>query len=356
LNQVCSIGFRVDSGKGVGEGHLSRCLGIANQLKKYNFKIYFYSMSLLNNSNYLITENQFFLEEIPVNKKNNNEMKRLDFLNNQIDSFKKLDAIILDSYQICKTEEKFVKSIIPKVIVIDDLINRNFVCDIIINYNFGITSNDYDCLYDNKITRLLIGPSFTPLKLNHDRPIFMNKKKGSEKKTILVSVGGLDESNYILFILECLVLSKLKNIQLIILMSKKAPHILLVKKFLKRNFLFYKLIIGERYLYKIMLSADFAIGGIGVTALERVAMALPTIMFSAAENQDTYLNLFNKIPGISTIVSPVRNKKYKLVFLIKFYYRNIQSLKKKSFYAKRYFNGHGASKITEEIIKMIKGS
>ena len=98
-----------------------------------------------------------------------------------------------------------------------------------------------------------------------------------------------------------------------------------------------------------MLESDFAIGGIGVTASERVVMGLPTIMFSAAPNQDLYLNFFKKIPGIKVITSPIREKVFEVMFWIKFFYNNIQLLRKNSFYAKNYFNADGASKVAKKI-------
>ena len=72
-----NIGFRVDSGLNIGEGHLSRCLTVATSLKKYTKRIHFYCTSIKNNSNFLVKK-IIFLEQI---KTDNND---INFFLNQL--------------------------------------------------------------------------------------------------------------------------------------------------------------------------------------------------------------------------------------------------------------------------------
>ena len=72
---------------------------------------------------------------------------------------KKIQKLIVDNYKIDSKWEKKVKDI-QKLIVIDDLANRNHLCDIIIDQNYV---KNYKTRYDkiiNKNCLKLLGPKF----------------------------------------------------------------------------------------------------------------------------------------------------------------------------------------------------
>ena len=49
-----NIFFRTDSSLSIGTGHLSRCINLADELKKMNNNIFFISRNLPGNSNFII--------------------------------------------------------------------------------------------------------------------------------------------------------------------------------------------------------------------------------------------------------------------------------------------------------------
>ena len=72
----------------------------------------------------------------------------------------KIQKLIVDNYKIDSKWEKKVKKYIKKLIVIDDLANRNHYCDIIIDQNYV---KNYKTRYDkitNKDCIKLLGPKF----------------------------------------------------------------------------------------------------------------------------------------------------------------------------------------------------
>ena len=348
-----SIGFRVDSGQNIGEGHISRTITIAKSIQKYTNKIFFYCASLKNNSNFLVIENNFILEQIQIDNSDINFFSRsIDKIIKHSNSFKKLDLLVLDSYFVSPEDEKKLKSHINKIVVIDDQLNRFYESDMIINYNYGIRKKNYYNLCDFKKTQLLLGSKFSPIKFTKS-DLITKKNKRTKEVSILISVGGIDQENYILQILKLICYIKYINFHLIILMSEQAKHIKQVSDFLKRRSQSYELVIGKRNVHKYFLKADFAIGGLGLTSVERAIIGLPSIIFSAAQNQIYYLRLYKKIPG--TIISSRSEKENKFFFIssIKMICRRLNAYKKKSKHSRNFFDINGSDKIAKQVVKLL---
>ena len=122
------IGFRVDSSKSIGAGHLRRCLKLAEDLKYKSKDIIFITRNLEGNFNNLIDRKKFKLALIKNNKLKNdlNETKKI------CKKFK-INFLIVDSYKIGINWEKEIRSSVEKLIVIDDFTSKPHYCDLIIN-------------------------------------------------------------------------------------------------------------------------------------------------------------------------------------------------------------------------------
>lgn len=172
-----NIYIRADGSSAIGLGHIVRCEALAHMLKEY-FKI------------------TFVCKEIPEQSKNNLQMSGFELINisSEDDFFKKIfsdDIIILDGYGFDINYQKKIKKIGCKLVCIDDLHDKEFVADLIINHAPGVESKDYIA---QPYTQFALGLKHTLL-----RPVFLTQAKKERKiekiKTIFICFGGSDIKN-----------------------------------------------------------------------------------------------------------------------------------------------------------------
>lgn len=106
------------------------------------------------------------------------------YVNSQIKNFIEknkafFDFGVIDSYRINHELEKKIKKFCNKLITIDDLKNRKYACDILINYSPTVKRSEYSNKIENK-TKLLLGEKFNFLNE------FVNIKKFKYKKNFIL--------------------------------------------------------------------------------------------------------------------------------------------------------------------------
>ncbi len=171
------IYIRTDAWPEIGLGHLIRCISLANILKN-DFNI------------------SFFCAEIP--ERIIDEICSGGFqcfsLDNEEDFINKLDhdnIVLLDGYHFTSDYQKAIKDTCASLICIDDLHDRFFYADLIINYAPGIKSTDYKA---TPYTEYALGLDYA-----FTRPAFMdvfNSIKTIERiESALICFGGSDYKN-----------------------------------------------------------------------------------------------------------------------------------------------------------------
>lgn len=177
--------FKFDAGNDYGLGHLSRCYALAQRLLDYGIEVKFFINGNLNiNVAQKLTNNQIAISII--------DPLRIEEFTNQITTN---DVLIIDSYEINTDQEKNLKNVCKKLIVIDDFKNKNHIADAIIN------TSVYDI--DNKDTaiRYFLGIEYALLR----KEFFVeNTFNGGERKGVLISMGGSDPQNITIYILKTL--------------------------------------------------------------------------------------------------------------------------------------------------------
>jgi len=184
--------FFLDYSKNSGNGHLQRCREFKKVFPK-NFKIIFITSDIKK-----------FI------KKNNNIY----------------DYGVIDSYKINYNIESKIKKICKTLITIDDLNNRRFASDIIINYSPLAKRNIYLSKSANK-TKLLLGSKF-----NFVRKLNLNTKYLYKNKlNLFFYFGKQNKSNLIHKILKNIKNKKIiKKIYIFGGQKKKISHKLFLKK------------------------------------------------------------------------------------------------------------------------------
>ena len=164
-----NVVFRVDSSTQMGVGHLMRCLTLAGELKKRNHKITFICRELQGNIIDLIKfkvigligssgfqVDDLYLDLLGVTQEQDAEQVIRVLPENT-------DLLIVDNYALDEIWHKKLRQYTDKIIVIDDLADKNFDCDILLNQNLGSQVESYQGKVSNDC-ELLLGSDYALLR------------------------------------------------------------------------------------------------------------------------------------------------------------------------------------------------
>lgn len=289
--------FRVDSGLNIGSGHLMRCLALAENLKKTaKCECTFITRNHSGNFNKLVARTGFNIIILQNSELNEKVCDFSEWLgtSQKVDArqtlaalkqhaLENIDILVIDHYALDIKWEKQFRNISKKIIVIDDLANRQHCCDIILDQNIA---PNYAKRYDKLVpvnTRKYLGLSYCLLR--EEFIISKNTVKSRVKLSkIVIFFGGVDKDNAtskLLFLLkEKLV--KFESVNVVV--GQANPFKGQVKAFCEGlNNCHYLEQVSN--LAEIYSQSDLAIGAGGATTGERIYLGLPSIVFSLADNQ-----------------------------------------------------------------------
>ena len=282
------IVFRVDASLNIGIGHVMRCLTLAKELRHKKHEIFFICRNLPGNITSSINFPLLMLAHNDSFQSDNFYINWLGATQEQ-DSDQTIkvipqntDLIIVDSYALDEKWHKKLRPYTKKLMVIDDLANRQFDCDMLLNQNLDACIKDYEDKTPNGC-ELFLGCDYALL-----RPEFQNlrekslikRKKTNEIKNILISMGGNDAENKTYDILQNIS----DDLNIVVILGGQSQHNRMIKNYAKtKNNI--KVVIDADNMPELMLDADLAIGAGGSTSWERCCLGLPTLLYVLAENQ-----------------------------------------------------------------------
>ena len=303
------IVFRVDASLKMGTGHLMRCLTLAQVLKENGANIEFicrkHKGSLIGKirlSGFNVHELEL-LEETEVDNKLSHShwlgTTQQQDADNCIDilKVKKTDWLIVDHYALDIKWHQQLRPLVKKLMVIDDLADRQFDCDLLLNQNLGSQIRDYKDKVPNHC-ELLLGCDYALLRAEFARlrAQALEKRYNTKKiKNILISIGGSDSKNYTYVILQQLS----DNFNVTIVLGKQSPHNQMLKSYVKDKSI--TIIIDADNMAELMLSADLAIGAGGSTSWERCCLGLPTLLYVTADNQKKIAKKLEKTDAVKIV-------------------------------------------------------
>lgn len=292
-----NVVFRVDSSITIGTGHAMRCLTLATQLKQKNANISFICRDLEGNLINFIKNQGFtvyFLPKIRMNKADNNDTFKWYKENWQQDVRETLyiieayihsvDFFIVDHYGLDEKWESKLKPFTKKLMVIDDLANRNHICDFLLDQNLYLNYQDrYKNLVPPKCKQLL-GPKYVLLREEFIEASRYKRIRTGEIRNILVFFGGTDPTNETTKALDALALLDNDNVKVNVVVGSTNKRKDEIQKYCDRypNFFFHCQVSN---MAQLMNEADLAIGAGGTTTWERCYLGLPSITIIVADNQ-----------------------------------------------------------------------
>ena len=111
----------------------------------------------------------------------------------QILNNNKPDWIIVDNYSIDIRWENKIRPYVDKIMVIDDLANRQHNCDLLLDQNYTNNRGRYNNLLNPSATKL-IGPKYVLLRKEFSVE-FPEVKKNKQIENIFIFFGGSDPDN-----------------------------------------------------------------------------------------------------------------------------------------------------------------
>ena len=261
------LAIRVDSSLKIGTGNIKRCMLLAQQLKKKNFKVYF----IKTNSHYNNILKKLGFNFVVIKKQKYFEYKVLNFLNK-----KKIIAYYTDLLESeIKIEKIIMKNDLP-VIIFEDEIKKHF-CKIYFNPNLNISDNS---LLKKKV---ISNKNFLGSKY-----YILNKIKKIKRKfdyKILISFGGSDNSNQTEKVIKAIKNIYNSNFKIFVCVGKNFKNKRkLYDKYKKIENL--KFFSSEKLFNKLYLF-DYIIGSCGQSLLERIY--LKKFSLSAITSNNQYL-------------------------------------------------------------------
>jgi UDP-2,4-diacetamido-2,4,6-trideoxy-beta-L-altropyranose hydrolase/UDP-4-amino-4,6-dideoxy-N-acetyl-beta-L-altrosamine N-acetyltransferase len=291
--------FRVDASLEIGSGHVMRCLALAEILKENGANVEFicrkHNGNLISN---IISKGFSVLElkndiaskqkhKLPHSHWLGSSQKQdsedcLNFLKQS-----RVDWLIVDHYGIDEEWQIYLKGNYQKLMVIDDLADRNHQCDLLLDQTFNRQKKDYKDLVPESC-ELILGSQFALLRkeFNNLRNYSLDRRRAPVFKELLINMGAMDNLNTTRMVLEGVGNCNLpKDINVTVVMGGLSPHIESIQELAKK--IAYRVVVKVEVnnLAEIMANSDIAIGASGTTTWERCCLGLPSIQFVAAENQ-----------------------------------------------------------------------
>lgn len=311
LNKV--IIFRADASLQIGTGHVMRCLTLADALTAQGATCEFICREHPGNLIAYIQSKGYIVHSLSVCGNVDTDLTHSTWLGSTqaqdaeacIPILSKLqpDWLVVDHYALDARWEKNLTPYYRKLMVIDDLADRQHACDVFLDQNLGRAFIHYSHLITPNCQKLL-GSNYVILRpeFARQREASLSRRKTGRLNRILLCMGGVDKDNFTGRIIQALDKSTLPtSIKLDVVLGSQCPHINQIKELAASSRFKPFVHVNAQDMANRMCDADLAIGAAGGTTWERFCMGLPSLLLSTAANQDTFLNVI-KHSGAAKVV------------------------------------------------------
>lgn len=273
-----------------------RCLTLAVALKKRGADVSFISRAHLANLNNLIRANQIWVDELPIGNPENlsehggylswlgTSEARDAQLSGEILRDKSPEWLVVDHYALGKSWQDAVRRYVKRIMVIDDLANRRHACDLLLDQNyFAQDINPYFQLVGHSC-RFLLGPQYALLREEFIKEIQKSEAASNPVKRLFAYFGAADSYKLSEKLVNVLSSPHFRDLQADIVIGASGPDSADVQSTaaLCGNINVHEYVDG---ISKLMVEADIAIGAGGATTWERLALGVPSLVITVAENQ-----------------------------------------------------------------------
>lgn len=260
---------RVDGGRQIGIGHIIRCLSLSKYAYPFFDKVTFFIAQPENAIIDLVSNEGFDTVTLQESE---------DFFRFLV----KGDVVLMDGYHFTEKYELAIKSLRCKIITIDDLQNRRFYADVIINHTPGVNLSNY---LTEPNTKIFLGLKYALIRQEFITAV--KRERAPETLTrAFLCFGGADPENFTLQNYRFL-LSNLPNVSHVqLIVGPSYIHLsTLIGKVQKRSFVEIHQNVKPDKLIEFIRSSDFAIVSASTISIECMKIGIPLYLIKTAENQ-----------------------------------------------------------------------
>jgi UDP-2,4-diacetamido-2,4,6-trideoxy-beta-L-altropyranose hydrolase len=198
-------------------------------------------------------------------------------------SDKQWDWLVVDHYALDSRWEALLRHAATKILVIDDIADRQHDCDVLLDQNLYA---DMETRYVGKVPagcRMLLGPHYSLLRDEFGRLREQVKTRIGPVRRLLVFFGGVDVNNYTGYVIEALLQIKITDLHVDVVIGMQHPFRTHIEAACIQHGFFCH--VQTDNMAELMAAADMSIGAGGVATWERCCLGLPTLALCTADNQ-----------------------------------------------------------------------
>lgn len=270
---MSSVVFRADADRVIGSGHVMRALSLAAEFSSGGWTVGFAASA------------ESFASVQALGAEN---IEKLTLPGARGDEAAALarrwptgaDVLIVDHYGRNATFERACRPWAKRIVVIDDLADREHDADVLTDAVNPATA--YRALVP-PACEILAGPDFAIVHpaFRRAREAALARRGERPVQRVLVSLGQVDPPNATMQALAALEAAGFAGTVDVVL-GKSAPHLAAVRAATAGRV---RVDVSAEEMAALMTHADLAIGAGGVTAWERCCLGLPSILVTLADNQ-----------------------------------------------------------------------
>jgi UDP-2,4-diacetamido-2,4,6-trideoxy-beta-L-altropyranose hydrolase len=293
------IAFRVDSSNLIGNGHVTRCLVLADALRQRGADVRFLCRTLPGALLNHIEARGFVLVTLSpkldvasgsartctdVNARDMSWPEDMAATQHAIGSWGDVDFLVVDHYGLDARWERAMRGLVRHVMVIDDLANRPHDCDLLLDHNCGADQGPRYDPYVSSTCRRLLGPGYALLSPAFNLERGRRRDRDGVVRRVLVSFGGADSSDETTKAIVALVSICRPDLDVAVAVGGSN---LCWEKIAALCSAHHNICCHHNPLNmaELFATADLAIGAGGMSLLERCLFSLPAIVESLAPNQ-----------------------------------------------------------------------
>ena len=328
-------------------GHVMRCIALAKEFDKYcNLDALFIMKDFKEAVN--VIKEKFKVVEIPIHLEIDEE---ISYSVDIIDQFKP-EIIVTDILGINEKVLSDFKNFCKLLVSIDDIANTKFSSDIVINGHFNSRKLKYE---DSGNTTYLLGPQYLILDESFSKTHLNVKKINENVTTILVTLGGSDDSKIFRKVFRSLNRFGKKYVIFMIIGPAFAHHDELNQEITNSK---HKCIIEQNIsshrMAELMFEADVAIISGGNTKYELVSTGTPGLVIcSNIMEVELTENIVERTHAVINMGVIDLITEEDLFFALRALLSNSNLRMKMSVLGKKEIDGMGTSRVVDKILSRL---
>ena len=300
--------IRTDSSAEISTGHVMRCLTLAEGLAARGDEVMFICRDLPGNVGTVIESRGFELHRLPT--VDNDARDRLKGYERWLTVTEEEDAaqtvlaikgqnavldwLIVDHYGLGRGWEKVLREQVERIMVIDDLADREHDCDILLDQNlYENYKHRYDRLVPSDCT-VLAGPQYAMLREEFATARAGLRPRDGALRRVFVFFGGSDLTEETEEAIAAARQLNRPDIQFDVIVGTASDRCEQIREQCERsdNLTFHMNIAN---MAELMSRADLSLGAGGTTTWERCCLGLPSLTVAVADNQVEVARLSDSI-------------------------------------------------------------